>query len=119
MSLSASGLNVQTQSLLSILIGGIAFETPPTVPVLPAAEANTIFTLFANRAEAFEPPPRNPQTYELIFKESVRGLTPGAPVEFRGIQIGEVTDIRAQFDAKTFQFSAAGDYPVWTRRDSG
>ena len=28
-SLSASGLNVQTQSVLSILIGGIAFETPP------------------------------------------------------------------------------------------
>ena len=29
LSLSANGLSVQTQSLLSILIGGIAFETPP------------------------------------------------------------------------------------------
>ncbi len=47
----------------------------PSGRVLPPAEANTVFTLFSDRAEAFEPPPRNPQTYELIFKESVRGLT--------------------------------------------
>ena len=73
-SLSASGLKVQTQSVLSILIGGIAFETAATGPVLPPAEANTVFTLFSNRAEAFKPAARNPQTYQLIFKESVRGL---------------------------------------------
>jgi paraquat-inducible protein B len=104
-SLSASGLTVQTQSVLSILIGGIAFETAATDPVLPAAEENTVFTLFSNRAQAFNPPPRNPQTYELIFKDSVRGLAPGAPVEFRGIPVGEVADVRAQVDLKTFEFS--------------
>jgi paraquat-inducible protein B len=104
-SLSASGLSVQTQSLLSILIGGIAFETPPSVLVQPAAEANTVFTLYSNRTEAFRAPARNPQTYQLIFKESVRGLLPGAPVEFRGIPIGEVVDIRAQIDLKTFNYS--------------
>src|SRR5271157_1601862 len=56
-SLSATGLKVQTQSVLSILTGGIAFETVATGPVLPPAEANTVFTLFGNRAEAFNPPP--------------------------------------------------------------
>jgi paraquat-inducible protein B len=104
-SLSASGLTVQTQSMLSILIGGIAFETAATDPVLPPAEENTVFTLFANRTQAFNPPPRNPQTYELIFKDSVRGLSPGAPVEFRGIPVGEVAEVRAQIDLKTFEFS--------------
>jgi paraquat-inducible protein B len=105
MQLSASGLNLQTQSLLSILIGGIAFETPATGPLLPAADVDTVFTLYASRAQAFEPPPRNPQTYQLIFNESVRGLEPGAPVDLRGIKIGEVSDVRAQFDAKTLKFS--------------
>jgi hypothetical protein len=42
--------------------------------VLPAADANTSFDLFDTRAQAFQPAARNPQTYELIFNESVRGL---------------------------------------------
>jgi paraquat-inducible protein B len=104
-SLSASGLSVQTQSVLSILIGGIAFETAATDTILPAAEENTVFKLSRNRAEAFNPPPVNPQTYQLIFRESVRGLSPGAPVEFRGIPIGEVAEVRAQINLKTFEFS--------------
>jgi paraquat-inducible protein B len=112
-SLSASGLSVQTQSLLSILIGGIAFESPAGGAVLPAAAANTMFTLFSDRTEAFRPAARSPQTYRLIFKDSVRGLVPGAPVEFRGIPIGEVADIRAQIDLKTFEFSV----PVTIRLD--
>jgi paraquat-inducible protein B len=104
-SLSASGLRVQTQSVLSILIGGIAFETAATAPILPPSDANAVFTLFDTRAQAFEPTPENPQTYQLIFNESVRGLSPGAPVEFRGIQIGEVSEVRAQIDLKTFAFT--------------
>ena len=105
LSLSASGLSVQTQSILSIFIGGIAFETAATAPILQPAEENTVFTLFSNRTQAFNPPPRNPQTYQLIFKGSVRGLTVGAPVEFRGIPIGEVSEVRAQIDLKTFEFT--------------
>ncbi len=113
LSLSASGLSVQTQSVLSILIGGIAFETAPTVIVSPPADENTVFTLYSSRSEAFNPPPRNPQTYQLVFKDSVRGLVAGAPVEFRGIPIGEVSDITAQIDLKTFDFSV----PVTIRLD--
>ncbi len=104
-SLSASGLKVQTQSVLSNLIGGIAFETDPTLAVLPPAAADAVFTLFDDRAHAFEAAARNPQSYQLIFNQSVRGLTVGAPVEFRGIPVGEVTGIRAQIDLRTFQFS--------------
>jgi len=105
LSISANGLSLQTQSLLSILIGGVAFESPPNTAIaLPPADANTAFTLYDTRAEAYEPPVENPQTYELSFNESVRGLTPGAPVEFRGIKIGEVSDVRAQIDLINFKF---------------
>lgn len=104
-SLSASGLQVQTESLLSILVGGIAFETPEANTESPPAAANTTFTLFKDRNEAFRPPAVNPQTYVVVFKESIRGLSVGAPVEFEGIPIGEVKDFQAQLDAKTYQFS--------------
>jgi paraquat-inducible protein B len=104
LSLSASGLTLQTQSVLSMLVGGLAFETPDAAQELQPAEANTEFTLYGNRAEAFKPPPKNPQTYLLVFDQSVRGLETGAPVEFRGIRIGEVTDVHAEVDTKTFKF---------------
>jgi len=114
MSLSASGLTLQTQSVLSILVGGIAFETAADAPVLPPAEENTVFTLFDNRTEAFKLPVQAPHIYTLVFKQSLRGLAVGAPVEFRGIPVGEVLDISAQIDAKTFEFSA----PVSIRLDA-
>lgn len=106
-SLSASGLSVQTQSLLSILIGGIAFETPPDTEVLPAADADTVFELFDDRDTALKKPATDPQHYTLVFAQSVRGLAVGAPVEFRGIPVGHVTDLRAQVDAATATFSIA------------
>jgi paraquat-inducible protein B len=104
-SLTASGFNVQTQSMLSILIGGIAFETPATGAALQPADADTVFTLFHDRTRAFEPPPRQPETFVLVFKQSVRGLAPGAPVDFHGIRIGEVLEINAQVDVKTAEFA--------------
>jgi paraquat-inducible protein B len=106
LSLSASGLDLQTESIVSILIGGIAFETPADAAALPVAAEESVFELYKSRSEAFRPAARDPQTYLLVFDQSVRGLSPGAPVEFRGIPIGEVTDVTGQFDPKTLHFSA-------------
>ena len=104
-SLTAAGLHVQTESVMSILAGGIAFETPVTDSPLPPAGADTAFNLFNDRTDAFKPSAHDPQTYLLVFKQSVRGLTVGAPVELGGITIGEVTKFSPQFDAKTVDFA--------------
>ena len=112
-SLNAGGLQLHTESVLSILIGGVAFETPPESSDLPAAPENTIFDLSRSREDAFRPPPVSPQTYTLVFKESLRGLSIGAPVELNGIAIGEVTDIHARFDTGALDFVA----PVTIRVD--
>ena len=104
-SLTASGLTVQTQSALSILIGGIAFETPETGAAPAPAAADAVFTLYGDRTEALAPSRGEPQTYAIVLRQSVRGLSRGAPVEFRGIPVGEVADMRARFDPKTTDFS--------------
>lgn len=104
-SLATDGLKIHTESLLSILVGGIAFETPDAGLHLPPAEGNTVFALCKNREEAFWPPAINPFTYTIAFKGSVRGLTIGAPVEFEGIPIGRVTDMQALLDTKTYDYS--------------
>lgn len=103
-SLGANGLQVETESLVSILVGGIAFETPGSDPVLPPAPAETTFPLHHDRAAAFAQPALDPQTYVVIFDESVRGLEQRAPVELRGIRIGEVADISAQIDLDKSSF---------------
>ncbi|MEI7533209.1 MAG: MlaD family protein [Verrucomicrobiae bacterium] len=105
LTLSANGLHVQTESVMSILAGGIAFETPATDAPLAPAVADSAFDLFDNRTTASRPPARDPHTYLLMFKQSVRGLEVGAPVVMNGIAIGEVTAINPQFDAQKAEFT--------------
>jgi len=101
LTLSASGVKLDTQSLVSILIGGLAFETLPDSPVSPPAEPDASFELFASRAAAFAPSTAGFHTFVLYFNESVRGLEKGAPVDFRGVNLGEVYEVDIEFDRAT------------------
>ena len=94
MTLDATGVRIETQSIVSILIGGLAFETPATYAELPPAPPRTEFNLFANRADALKNPDLNGTRRVMVFSESVRGLAVGAPLDFRGIEVGHVTAIR-------------------------
>ena len=96
--LDANGMTVNTESLLSIVMGGIAFQTPDDFDEEPQAEQSRHFTLFSNKEEALKRPDNIVENYMLVFKESVRGLAVGAPVDLRGITVGEVTKIKAEID---------------------
>jgi paraquat-inducible protein B len=101
--ISADGVTINTESIVSILVGGIAFESRDS-PDAPAAESETVFPLYVSRADAEKPIYTRTVSLLLNFDQSVRGLKRGAPVEFRGIEIGEVTDVRLEFDQKTARF---------------
>ncbi len=101
--LSASGLTLRTQSLASILLGGIAFQAPEDAMGPPAPE-HTLFALAEDQPTAMKEPDGPALMVLLHFNQSVRGLAPGAPVDFRGVVIGEVKSIGVQFDRNERQF---------------
>lgn len=97
-SLDASGIQVNTESLMSIIIGGIAFDTPRNLEPGGPAEDEEVFRLYDNYESISEKTYARKSYWILHFAGSVRGLKIGAPVEFRGIPIGQVLDINLEFD---------------------
>jgi len=97
-SMSANGINMNTESVVSMLIGGISFESTDLNASTKPAENNAQFRLYADRMDSLKSVYTNGMEYVVNFSESVRGLAIGAPIEFRGIQIGEVRDIHLVFD---------------------
>jgi paraquat-inducible protein B len=116
LTLDANGVKLDTQSVVSILIGGLAFETPLESADLPQAAAGTGFRLFVNRAEALKNPDMDVIKVAMVFSESVRGLVVGAPVDFLGIDIGAVTAIKAQVNETTRRIDIVIEADVYPAR---
>jgi paraquat-inducible protein B len=90
MSADASGFKVQTGSLESIVFGGVSFGLPEGVSEGEAVQENADFKLYSSYEDILENPFHFGTYYVVNFTQSVKGLLPGAPVEFRGLQIGRV-----------------------------
>ena len=102
----ATGVKINTASLVSIMLGGIAFETPANSPVALQADEDTIFILYPDRAQAMKRPDTEIATFTAYFTGSLRGLSVGAPLDFSGVPIGEVRSIGVELDdaSKTIHF---------------
>jgi paraquat-inducible protein B len=104
LTLNASGLTLNTQTLASVIVGAVAFEQASEVTDVRPAAAGSQFSLFRDRRTALAPPDGPAQSLRMVFQQSVRGLTVGAPVDFLGIEIGNVRGITLQHDVKANRF---------------
>ena len=100
MSVNSDGVQLRTESLTSVLEGGIAFQAMPTAPASGPVAADTSFTLFSDRDRAMRQPDTEVRTFILYFNGSLRGLSVGAPVDLRGITIGEVKALTVEYDSR-------------------
>lgn len=103
--LDSGGFKLTTQALATIIVGGISFQGPPGQPAGTPAPENMIFHLGSDKAHAMRKPDGIPLDAVMNFRRTVRGLSIGAPVDFRGIVVGEVTHIGVDYDAAHPSFS--------------
>ncbi|MEM5388610.1 MlaD family protein [Paraburkholderia phymatum] len=103
--LDSSGFKLNTQSLATVIVGGLAFQSPPGQAVGAQAPNNMTFRLGSDEGDAMREPDGEPVRVVMNFNQSLRGLSLGAAVDFRGIVLGQVTNIGVEYDPQTKNFT--------------
>ncbi len=118
--LSAEGLQVDVGSATTLLSGGVSFDLMQGWPAGGAVADGSEFQLFPNKQSIQDGLYNEFVEYLLFFDESVRGLKPGAPVEYRGVRVGTVTSVPFFFSIdKPFEVSLQQGIPVLIRIEAG
>lgn len=91
--LGASGAELRVESLTSLLLGGVAFDTPLSDGKSGVSKEGKEFTLYKNFDVTQEQEYAYSLRYTMHFQGSIRGLGVGANVEYQGIPVGKVESI--------------------------
>jgi paraquat-inducible protein B len=94
----------------------VAFEAPAGSEALPQADPDTVFSLFPDRTAAMKQPDREALMFSMYFRESLRGLTVGAPVEVNSVTLGEVKGITVEYDEQRQEFLFPIDVALYPGR---
>lgn len=94
-----SGIEVKSESLQSLLAGGISFETP--LAKSPLKKRIPRFRLFASRDLATQ------RGTEITIKvDRADGLHPGTAIRFKGLDVGKVEDVDLTSDLQAVMLTA-------------
>jgi paraquat-inducible protein B len=118
--MSAEGVRIEMASMATLLGGGVTFDVLDGWPAGNKVANNADFQLFENRKSIQDGLYNEYLEYLLFFDESIRGLTAGAPVEYRGVRIGTVASVPYFFKMKNpLQVAFNKGIPVLIRLETG
>jgi paraquat-inducible protein B len=113
--MSAQGMRVQMGSLTTLFGGGVSFDVPEGWEPGDEAVNSATYQLFDDQRAIQNSLYTKHTDYVLFFSDSVRGLQPGAPVEFRGIRLGTVGQVPYQIPGTAGQIDSDYRIPVLIR----
>ncbi|KKA07727.1 mammalian cell entry protein [Pseudomonas ogarae] len=93
------GIQVKSESLQSLMAGGIAFETPE--PNVPLKRRIPRFRLFADHEAA-----QQRGTVVTIKVDRADGLRSGTPIRFKGLDVGKIEDVDLSADMQSVLLTA-------------
>jgi paraquat-inducible protein B len=114
LTIGPQGMNLQTESLLSIIAGGISFASFGKPH--PLSDAAKPFKLFESKMAAQAVPEGVAVPIRMRFDQAVRGLSVGAAVAFHGIDIGVVDSVTLDFDVITRRFFTQVEATLYPER---
>ena len=88
--LSADGISVKTGNFETMLTNGVTFGIPEGMDIGEKIGERSYYDIYANYEDADDERYRQSIEFVILVSDSIRGLTVGAPVEYRGVQIGKV-----------------------------
>ena len=92
-----AGLTLNTQSLVSVLAGGLAFERAAgRAPGTAGADEQPCSRWPPIAPRRSRRPAGPPLPVRMVFDQSVRGLATGAPIDFLGVEVGRVRKVALQ-----------------------
>jgi len=88
--LSADGIRLEMTSLATVISGGVSFGVPDGQPRGERITERAFFKVYPRESAINEAQYEHALSYMILFEDSIRGLRVGAPVEFRGVKVGQV-----------------------------
>jgi len=88
--LNADGISVKTGNFETMLTNGVTFGIPKGMPIGEKIGERSYYDIYASYEEADDERYRRSIEFVILVNDSIRGLSVGAPVEYKGIQIGKV-----------------------------
>ena len=88
--LNADGISVKTGNFETMLTNGVTFGIPKGMDIGEQIGERSYYDIYQSYEAADDERYRRSIEFVVLVSDSIRGLSVGAPVEYRGVQIGKV-----------------------------